>query len=234
MGISTIRKAKRIIVQCDHDLQELLKRHKFISKSLKKKSIIQINNVNPSWITNNSKILPLYKQSILEKEYIVGFVGDFKDERKGHNLFLKTAARLSRNIPNIKFILVGDGQKLMNYIEQYKPYQNIEFQGRKSNPIPTIKTFSLMVVPSLEDSCPNTVLEALYNNIPVIGAKSGGIPEILINKSAIFDLNEDSLFKLITKCKDKSYRYDLLKKQNIRKELLTFDWTNRIYQIISR
>ena len=40
------KNAKKIIIQCEYDLNNLINRHKFIRNKIKSKSYIQINNVN--------------------------------------------------------------------------------------------------------------------------------------------------------------------------------------------
>ena len=48
---------------------------------------------------------------------------------------------------------------------------------------PTLKTHlqqaSLLVLPSLEDNCPMVVLEAMAAGVPVVGAKVGGVPDLI-------------------------------------------------------
>jgi glycosyltransferase involved in cell wall biosynthesis len=41
------------------------------------------------------------------------------------------------------------------------------------------KSASLLALPSLEDNCPMAVLEAMAAGVPVIGAKVGGVPDLI-------------------------------------------------------
>ena len=74
----------------------------------------------------------------------------------------------------------------------------INFMGRLENPIKIIKECDLIVVPSVSWLMSQyNVMEALYNETPVIGARTGGIPEILDDKDALFEPNVASLQKKI-------------------------------------
>jgi hypothetical protein len=59
-----IRGARKIIVQCEYDKRELYKRHYNLKELLDKKMIVQINNVNPSWIVEKSNISVRKNRSI--------------------------------------------------------------------------------------------------------------------------------------------------------------------------
>ena len=97
-----------------------------------------------------------------------------------------------------------------------------------------LKQCDLLVVPSLADSCPNTVMEALYNEVPVIGSNAGGIPEILLHENALFELNVCSLKERILSYKDNNKAlHELKEQQKHRKDELTFDWAARIIEIMS-
>ena len=72
------------------------------------------------------------------------------------------------------------------------------------------------MVPSWSDSCPNTVLEALYNEIAVIGSKAGGIPEILIDKDSLFDLNKVSLKESILRFVEDNHALKLLRDRQLK------------------
>ena len=220
-----IHKSKKICVQCKYDLEEIKKRHVFLRRTIDKKSFIQINNVNPSWINSQTSA-----EDNKDKIYDLVFVGNFRDSRKGHDILLRSIKRMTDEGEEIKVAIIGDGKDLEKYKTIYKEYRNISFLGRTSNPIPTIKNSKLMIVPSYADSCPNTVMEALFHGVSVIGAESGGIPEILNNREWLFQLDEQ---QIINRIKNSLLNLTEIKKeQQKRKEELTFDWGKMVEEKI--
>ena len=68
---------------------------------------------------------------------------------------------------------------------------------------------------------------------PAIGSNRGGIPEILNNKEALFEADEKSLYeKVLELYLERSKLTDLQNKQQKRKAELTFDWVQKIFNII--
>ncbi len=55
----------------------------------------------------------------------------------------------------------------------------------------TLKSSSVLVVPSRMESLPTVVKEAFYLKVPVIAANVGGIPELVTDKTGILVLPED-------------------------------------------
>ena len=160
------------------------------------------------------------------------FIGGFDDLRKGQDFFLKATKLLSEKYSDMEFVLVGGGKRLQSYQEQYET-DRIRFLGRMDNPITVLKGSDLLVVPSLADSCPNTVMEALYTNVPVIGSRTGGIPEILQDEGALFAVEPNALAERIEKLFLDRTEYALLKeRQRLRAQELSFDWAEKIMDCI--
>lgn len=230
-GIS-IRKAKQVICQCAYDRDVILNRHPLIKAQMQPKFRIQINNCNPSWIVRRAD----ETTGKIPKEndrFRVCFVGGFDDLRKGQELFLKAAEQLTQKYPNMEFLLVGGGKSLKNWQERFQSEQ-IRFLGRMDNPLRVMGSCELLAVPSLADSCPNTVMEALYLGIPVIGSRTGGIPEILLDEEALFSPEWEPLAKKIEDCyRDRAFLKQLSEKQAKRKKELSFDWAERIFELIT-
>lgn len=218
--------AEKIILQCEYDKRELIKRHKIFGKRIENKSFVQINNVNPSWAVSSD--ISCEENT----DFIVGSVNDLSGTRKGCDLFLQAVSELLDEGYNLKAYIAGDGEYFSYYKEKYASYKNIIFSGRTSDPMNYIKKFSLAVVPSRADSCPNTILEALYSHVPVIGSNAGGIPEILDNDDALFSPDADVLKERIIYFSDYENRNNLLQQQNKRTKELSFDWVQRIYHIV--
>ena len=161
------------------------------------------------------------------------FVGGFDDLRKGQELFLKAAERLTLQYPDMVFLLVGGGKSLKDWEERF-PSDRIRFLGRMDNPLTVMKDCDLLTVPSLADSCPNTVMEALYLGIPVIGSRAGGIPEILLDEQALFPADWEKLAEKIEDCyRDRTALKQLAEKQTERKKELSFNWAEKIYDLIT-
>lgn len=218
-------RSKKIIVQCNYDSKILCNRHFFLKNAILKKIFIQINNVNPSWAKYKG-----YNTEIDDNIFKICFIGNFDNPRKGHDLFLKAVSKLS--IPNLLVVVIGGGANLNYYQQQYHA-PHIKFLGHQNNPINELCKCNLLVVPSLADSCPNTIMEALLNNIPVIGSRAGGIPEILNFDEALFDLSVESLVrKIMQYFEDEHFRSKLSELENNRRAELTFEWATKIVDII--
>lgn len=221
-------RANLIITQCVYDKEVLKKRHPLLATRIEKKTIIQINNVNPSWIVGKSRESIGSDSNLCKEGFRVCFVGGFDNPRKGQDLFLAAASEILKESKDVYFVLIGGGRKWEEYKIKYNN-DNISFLGRQENPIKILKQCDLLVVPSYADSCPNTVMEALYNNVPVIGSRAGGIPEILNNEDSLFELDSNSLRTKILQLKNSETSLQNLKDwQKSRKIELTFDWADKI------
>ena len=113
-----------------------------------------------------------------------------------------------------------------------KNYRDIIFLGRISNIQDYLQKSDLLIVPSLIDSCPNTILEALNANVSVYGANTGGIPELLGKSKYLFEPTEQQVYLFLKNILlEKRYLSDKLD-QSKRKNELTFNWGNEIKKII--
>lgn len=227
-----ILNSKSIICQCYYDRDVLIRRHRICAHSIKKKTKIQINNVDPEWIVRKSN-LQLKNEDLINTGFFnVCFIGDFDDDRKGHNQLLIAAKELCSQNENICFHIIGGGKKL-DFYRSRSINERIIFYGKVDNPIKILKQCDLVIVPSLADSCPNTVLEALYNEIPVIGSNRGGIPEILKHKEMLFNPNHDEITQIISSIRNDRTKLRRIKEYvALRKEELSFNWAEKIVEIV--
>jgi glycosyltransferase involved in cell wall biosynthesis len=81
-------------------------------------------------------------------------------------------------------------------------------------------------VPSLFDSYPNTVLEALHVGIPVIGSRVGGIPDQLVHDELLFPpMDAEAIASRIERCvREPGYYARLRELCAERRESFLFDW----------
>ncbi len=104
--------------------------------------------------------------------------------RLSHEKGLHTLIEVFRQIPDLPLKIVGTGPEekdLIDYVRSNK-IKNIEFMGFKTGDDlkKTVSEAAFVIVPSeWYENNPMTVIEAYSMGVPVIGAKIGGIPEIL-------------------------------------------------------
>ena len=110
-----------------------------------------------------------------KKDYYV-YLGRV-NEVKGIRALCKAASTLP-----YKLIVIGGGELLPELQEQYKDTPNIEFKGQMewNDFRPIIEGAKFMVLPSeWSENNPLTVIESQSLGTPVLGARIGGIPELI-------------------------------------------------------
>lgn len=119
--------------------------------------------------------------------FVFGSVGRLSIE-KGHR-YLLSAFRELRDLPGVQaplfLIVVGNGAE-QPALEQQAAHLGIRdavyFAGYQGNCAPWMQLMDCMVQPSLKEATPNTVLEALYLNVPVLATAVGGVPDLIQNE----------------------------------------------------
>ena len=121
-----------------------------------------------------------------------GFIGRLSHE-KGVDLLLESFKLLQQHINVIKLVIAGSGDlEYVNYLKE-KAGDNVLFLGHVDS-VDFYKKVDVVVVPSLwEEPFGRVVVEAQLNNCLVLGARNGGIIELLDNQY-LFDDNIESLY----------------------------------------
>ena len=227
-----LKKAAQIISQCLYDKKEIIQRHKYLEKEIADKMSVIPNNVNPSWIEKNEALISNKGNEKKSRKFTIYFIGNLYDPKKGVHILLEAVSMLIEEEYDIRLIVIGGGKLLANYAQKYSKYKQIEFWGHQENPMQYLVNADLLVVPSLVDSFPNTIMEGLFLEIPVIGSKCGGIPEMLQEEELLFEPEPDHLFHKIASLLDNNtyekYRELCLK----RKEALHFDWGEAMRELL--
>jgi glycosyltransferase involved in cell wall biosynthesis len=110
------------------------------------------------------------------------FVGHVQ-ERKNQNAFIDAVAPLAQRHP---FKIEFYGQCGANSFERefrarVEKYEWCSYEGMKGRDElkEAFRGASLLVLPSLEDNCPMSVLEAMAAGIPIVASRVGGVPELI-------------------------------------------------------
>ncbi|MFD1359138.1 glycosyltransferase family 1 protein [Fictibacillus halophilus] len=106
----------------------------------------------------------------LDNDLIIGHIGRFI-EAKNHTFLLDILKYVIKKEPNIKLLLVGDGD-LRELIEEKAKqdgiYENIRFVGVKENISTMLHSMDIFVFPSLYEGLGMVLLEAQASGIPCI------------------------------------------------------------------
>jgi glycosyltransferase involved in cell wall biosynthesis len=107
----------------------------------------------------------------------VGLVSRLQPE-KGGMVFLRAAAQVLRHVPDVTFIVIGDGPErpAMEHLaaDLHLP---VQFLGFRPDGPELIAQLDLLVVPSFSEGTPLVVLEAAAAKVPIVACAVGGIPE---------------------------------------------------------
>lgn len=175
------------------------------------------NNVNASWMTQNNFFINFSEKPKFMK---VGFLGgDLKI--KGFKL-LFDAIQILKNKYNFHIELLVGGT-----FKDPPKSENVTFFGHVNNVEKFLTNVDFLVVPSLYDSFPNTILEALSVNTPVIAAETPMINEIFKGGEVL--VFKQDRFKLAEKIYQ-LYNYEhtwgeAINACKMLKERYSFNWT---------
>ena len=129
----------------------------------------------------------------------IGFIAsDLHNPLKNLSSLLLALEKIDRSSEGLELVLIGKGE--IN--TKFKNIKIVNLRSLNQNQIAeTITTLHILAVPSLEDNSPNVIGEALMNGTRVIGAITGGIPELLENdQNLLFDpLNIEDIAKTISR-----------------------------------
>ncbi len=109
----------------------------------------------------------------------VVYVGRLSKEKN-----VEALVEAANRLPNVKFVIVGDGPELFKLKKLSKHLQNIVFTGAVSHDkaLGYIAGSDVLVLPSLAEGLSTTVLEAMALKTPVVATSVGGNTELLENR----------------------------------------------------
>lgn len=137
---------------------------------------------------DQSVFRPIDKQAALSRFGLTDYTrprllfGSFNtaDPRKGFQYFADALQLLNEQYPDLKpeILVFGKGQTDAMAALPY-PIRQLGVLTTDTDIVAAYNAADALVVPSLEDNLPNTILESLSCGTPVVGFRTGGIPEMI-------------------------------------------------------
>lgn len=112
---------------------------------------------------------------------IIGNIAHFADH-KGHRYLIEAAGRVVAQIPDARFVLVGDGELRKTVEEQVARLglsKTVIFTGFRTDIPKILAAIDLFVLSShLEGLC-SSIMDAMAMGIAVVATRTGGVPEVV-------------------------------------------------------
>lgn len=143
-------------------------------------------------------------EDITKKEIInIGFVGRLS-HLKNPVRFLEMAHLVKKEVPQSKYVIIGDGElrdQVEECIKKYHLVGSVDMKGFISKPGPEMRELDVLVISSNSEGTPLVLLEAMSYGIPVVSTKVGAIP-VVINDGVdgvLCDCSSESLAEGVLK-----------------------------------
>ncbi|MFK7681597.1 glycosyltransferase family 4 protein (plasmid) [Priestia megaterium] len=103
--------------------------------------------------------------------------------RKGHNHLFEALSHIKKYTTNIEVLIVGDGQMRETLEKQKKSLglSMVKFLGSRDDVPLILSKTDIFVLPTINDSLPLSIIEAMHSGTAVISTNCGGIPELIKN-----------------------------------------------------
>jgi glycosyltransferase involved in cell wall biosynthesis len=113
--------------------------------------------------------------------HVVTTVANLRLE-KGHEVLIRAAALIAREIPDLVVQLVGAGamrEALLGQIDALRLTKVVRLLGDREDVPDVLDRTGIFVLPSRTEAFPNSVMEAMAMRLPVVASDVGGIPELI-------------------------------------------------------
>ncbi len=116
-----------------------------------------------------------------DERFVIGLVGRLIP-CKGHRYLMQAVAQLTEKFQNICCLFVGDGPEMesLNRIASELQLKNkVTFAGKQEDMPGIYSSIDVLVLPSLSEGMPMTLIEGMAAGCPVIASEVGDIPKLI-------------------------------------------------------
>ncbi len=112
---------------------------------------------------------------------IVGAVAALTQE-KGHKYLIDAAAQTVRDVPDARFVILGEGElrpALERQVKELHLEKHVVLPGFRADILSFIRSFDLFVMSSLFEGLGTSLLDAMALSKATVASDTGGIPEVV-------------------------------------------------------
>jgi glycosyltransferase involved in cell wall biosynthesis len=124
----------------------------------------------------------------LSNSFVVGSVGRLAYP-KNYDFLIRNFNLFKKEIPDLKFVIVGSGPKLDKYkklIEENNCSESFFLAGAIKDSYRIVKAFDVFTLPSRFEGLSISMIEALYAEVPILASEIDGNKEVLDNDERQF------------------------------------------------
>lgn len=170
----------KITISVSEDLREVLIETLKLSPH---KVITVYSGIDLKEFSPNEKMDIKKEFGINPEMFVVGNVANLRPV-KGQIYLLKAIPKVIKVIPNIKIIIVGEGEsrkELENVASELNISEHVIFLGQRQDIASILNIVDVFVISSLSEEISLAILEAMAMKKAVIATRVGGNPEIISN-----------------------------------------------------
>jgi len=153
---------------------------------------------------------------------------------KGYEDFIPAAAKIAKEIPEVRFLVVGDGE-MMDDVKKEAEGRGLKFHFAGLVPpdqvAEQISAMDLLIHLSLREGLPRAVVQALAGGIPAIAYDLDGAPEVIVNGRSGYIVpprDLDAVAKSATDLIRDSEKRKLMGQEGRKIALKNFDWKQMV------
>jgi glycosyltransferase involved in cell wall biosynthesis len=101
---------------------------------------------------------------------------------KGHRYLIDAAAQVVRQVPDVRFVILGEGElrgALERQIHELHLERHVLLAGFRPDALRLLKTFDVFVLASVTEGLGTSLLDAMACEKPIVATTAGGIPEVV-------------------------------------------------------
>jgi len=114
---------------------------------------------------------------------IVGNIGALVPQKGQHHL-IDAAAIVVRAVPDVRFVICGDGelrQPLEEHIKRRHLERHVFLAGFRADAMELLKGFDLFALSSLHEGMCTSLVDAMAASKAAVATQVGGVPEVLVD-----------------------------------------------------